>query len=181
MVRDPNPFFAECCTQTTEHTTTEIPFFVSVYGCTSPALVTELHLPFKTCKTQAILSVRLPRYEQQCPPTSFHSWILKIKMEIHWWQTPGLHRLKVFLSLQELAENPSHENADTFQWTLHRTLWLLGHRSASYPPLCESHTTVVRNNLSTQQLHCFHHTNGFNGKGWSCANSVKKTPGAQHG
>lgn len=47
MVRDPNPFFAECCTQTTEHTTTEIPFFGSVYGCTSPALVTELHLPFK--------------------------------------------------------------------------------------------------------------------------------------
>lgn len=70
--------------------------------------------------------MRLPRYEQQCPPTSFHSWILKIKMKIHWWQTPGLHQLQVFLSLQEFAENPSHENADTFHWTLHQTLWLWG-------------------------------------------------------
>lgn len=167
-----------------EHTTTSIPFFCEVYMahishdwnfiCHSNSN----HLSLKTWKNETLLSVRLPRYEQQCPPTSFHSWILKIKMKIHCWQ--GCISSKSFCPCTNLLKIPP-KNEDTFHWTLHKTLWLLGHRCAFYPPLCESHTSRVRNNLSTHQLHCFHHTNGFNGKGWSCANSGMKTPGAQQG
>lgn len=108
------------------------------------------HLSLKTWKNETLLSVRLPRYEQQCPPTSFHSWILKIKMKIHCWQ--GCISSKSFRPCTNLLKIPP-KNEDTFHWTLHKTLWLLGHRCAFYPPLCESHTSRVRNNLSTHQLY----------------------------
>lgn len=129
-----------------------ISFFLEVY-ITYPVLVTELHLPFKlelsfeTCKNVALLSVRLPRYEQQCPPTGFHSWILKIKMKLHWWQTPGLHQLQVSLSLQEFAENPSHENADNFTevFTKPRDCWVT---DVPFIHLYVSHTRAWQETIS---------------------------------